>query len=187
MRPHASCTGPNASQSRLSWEPWPWNWYQGISSLSRSCEKTSRKIPTCPSRRCRRIWSLPMKSEASACPSASCPSCLYCTGLATGEGTYPAHEPLAQPRERNVLRLGAGISIGAVVDARHLGDVGIELLYTTYELTYLDTLGFLEYIWDVVLFLLSCVDGKRSEKVKHDAVVKQFARHSPWAFQWDTL
>jgi hypothetical protein len=40
----------------------------------------------------------------------------------------------------------------------------------TYKLTYVDMLGLLKYIQDVVLFLLSCVDGKRSEKVKHDAV-----------------
>jgi hypothetical protein len=52
-----------------------------------------------------------------------------------------------------------------------------------YKLTYVDTLGLLKYIRDVlVLFLLSCVDGEHSEKVKHDAMVKQLARHSPWAF-----
>jgi hypothetical protein len=37
------------------------------------------------------------KLEASACPLASCPSCSCCTGLATEEGTYAVHEPLAQP------------------------------------------------------------------------------------------
>ncbi len=77
--------------------------------------------------------------------------------------------------------------MGAVVEAWHLGNVGIELLYRMYKLMYVDVLGLLEYIGDVVLFLLSCVDGKRSEKVKHDTVFKQLARHSPWAFQRDAL
>ena len=77
--------------------------------------------------------------------------------------------------------------MGAVIEAWHLGNVGIELLYTMYKLTYIDTLGLLKYIGDLVLFLLSCVDGKRSEKVKHDTVVKQHTRHSPWAFQRDAL
>jgi hypothetical protein len=73
--------------------------------------------------------------------------------------------------------------MGTVVEAWHLGNVGIELLYTTYKLMYVDALGLLKYISDIVLFLLSCVDGKRSEKVKHDAVLKLLARHPPWAFQ----
>ncbi len=77
--------------------------------------------------------------------------------------------------------------MGAVVEARHLGNVGVELLYTTYKLPYIDALGLLKYIGDIVLFLLSCVDGERSEKVKHDAVVKRLASHSPWAFQRDAL
>ncbi len=80
-------------------------------------------------------------------------------------------------------RAWAGIPIGAVVEARHLGDVGIELLYTMYELMQVDALGLLKYVLDVVLFLLSCVDGKCSEKVKPGAVVQQLARQSPWAFQ----
>jgi hypothetical protein len=85
--------------------------------------------------------------------------------------------------EWDVLRLGAGVCIGAVVEARHLGNVGIELLYTTYKSTHVDVLGLLKYVQDVVLFLLSCIDGKCSEKVKHHAIVKRLARHSPWAFQ----
>ncbi len=59
----------------------------------------------------------------------------------------------------------------AVVEAWHLGNVGIELLYTMYKLTYVDALRLFKYIGDIVLFLLSCVDGKCSEKMKHDAVV----------------
>ncbi len=37
---------------------------------------------------------------------------------------------------------------------------------------YVDALGLFKYIPDVVLFLLCCVDGKRSEQVKHHAVSK---------------
>jgi hypothetical protein len=47
--------------------------------------------------------------------------------------------------------------------------------------------GFLSTIGDVVIFLLCCIDGKRGEQVKHHAIVKQLARHSPWAFMSDTL
>jgi hypothetical protein len=57
----------------------------------------------------------------------------------------------------------------------------------TYKLTYVDALGLPKSIGDIVLFLLSCIDGKRSKKVKHDAVIKGLARHYPWAFQRDAL
>ncbi len=79
--------------------------------------------------------------------------------------------PQLSLHEQNILGLGAGICIGAIVEAWHLGDVGIGLLCTMYKLTYIDALGLLKYIQDVVFFLLSCVDRKRSKKVKHDAVV----------------
>ena len=59
-----------------------------------------------------------------------------------------------------------------VVDFSRLKEVGIELLYTTYKLKYVDPLGLLKFIHDVVLFLLCCVDGECSEQVKHDAIVK---------------
>ncbi len=75
----------------------------------------------------------------------------------------------------------------AVVEARHLRDVGVELLYTPYELAYVDALWLLKYICDIVLLLLSRIDGERGEKVKHQAIVKQLTRHSPWAFQIATL
>ncbi len=52
---------------------------------------------------------------------------------------------------------------------------------------YVDALWFLKYTRDVVLFLLSCVNQKRGEKVKHHAIVNQLMRHSPWAFQSVTL
>jgi hypothetical protein len=89
--------------------------------------------------------------------------------------------------EWNVLRLGDGVRVGAVVETRHLGDVGVELLYTTYKLTHIDTLGLLKYVQDLDIFLLSYINGKRSEKVKHHAIVERLARHPPWAFQGDTL
>jgi hypothetical protein len=75
--------------------------------------------------------------------------------------------------------------MGAVVEAWHLSDVGIELLYTTYKLTYIDALGLLKYVNDIVLFLLCRVDGEHGEQVKHDAVIEQLVKHSPWAFQGD--
>ncbi len=61
--------------------------------------------------------------------------------------------------------------MGAVLEARHLGNVSIELLYMTYKLTYVDALGLLKYIGAIVLFLLCHVDGERVEQVKHDPVV----------------
>ncbi len=75
----------------------------------------------------------------------------------------------------------------AVVEAGHLRDVGIELLYSTYKLTYADALGLLKYIRDVVLFLLSPVDRKCGEKVKHHAIKERLTQHSPWALQHVTL
>jgi hypothetical protein len=54
---------------------------------------------------------------------------------------------------------GAGICVGALVEARHLSNVGIELLYLRYKLTYLDALGLLKYISDIVLFLLATLMG----------------------------
>ncbi len=101
--------------------------------------------------------------------------------------TYAAHEPLAQPPGMELSRFGAGIGVGAVVEAWHLSNVGIELLYTTYKLMHVDVLWFLKYIRNVVLFLLSRVDQKHGEKVKHHAIVKRLTRHSPWAFQSVTL
>jgi hypothetical protein len=74
--------------------------------------------------------------------------------------------------EWNVLQLGGGIEAGAVVEAGHLGDAGVELQYTPYKLRHIDILGLLEYIDDVVLFLLSRVDGEHGEKVKHHAIVE---------------
>jgi hypothetical protein len=53
-----------------------------------------------------------------------------------------------------------------------MGNVGIELLYTMYKLTFVDALGLLKYIGDILLFLLCRVDGECGEQVKHDAVVK---------------
>ncbi len=91
--------------------------------------------------------------------------------------------PLLSLREWNVLRLGAGIFVWAVVEAQHLCNVDVELLFTPYKLAYVDALWLLKYICDIVLFLLSRVDGEHGEKVIHHAIIKQLARHSPWAFQ----
>ncbi len=38
---------------------------------------------------------------------------------------------------------------------------------------HVDTLGLLKYVGDVVLFLLSPIDGEHGEKVKHYAIFKQ--------------
>jgi hypothetical protein len=65
--------------------------------------------------------------------------------------------------------------VWAVVEARHLRDVGVELLYSPYKLKYVDSLWLHKYVQDVVLFLLSHVDGECGEKVKHHALVKQLA------------
>ncbi len=54
--------------------------------------------------------------------------------------------PKLSLREWNVLRFDAGICIGAVVEAPHLCDVGVELLYMPYKLAYIDVLGLLKYI-----------------------------------------
>jgi hypothetical protein len=48
--------------------------------------------------------------------------------------------------EWDVLGLGAGVCIWAVEEARHLGDVGVELLYTMYKLMHVDALGLLKYV-----------------------------------------
>ncbi len=48
---------------------------------------------------------------------------------------------------------------------------------------YVDALWLLKYIRDILLFLLSRVDRKRSKKVKHHAIVKRLMKHSPWALQ----
>ncbi len=61
--------------------------------------------------------------------------------------------PQLSLREWDVLELDAGVCVGAVVEERHRGDAGIELLYTTYKLTHVDALGLLKYVQDVVLFL----------------------------------
>ncbi len=72
--------------------------------------------------------------------------------------------------------------LGQSVCPQETGD-----LHMPHKLVYIDVLWLLKYIRDIVLFLLSRVDGGRGEKVKHHAIVKQLARHSPWAFQGVTL
>jgi hypothetical protein len=53
-----------------------------------------------------------------------------------------------------------------------LREVGVELLYVLYKLAYANPLGLLEHIGKVVLFLLSCVVGKHSEDVEHNAFIE---------------
>jgi hypothetical protein len=89
--------------------------------------------------------------------------------------------------EWNICRHCADIVARAVVPAGQLHNIGIELLYALYKLTYANPLGLLEHVGKVVLFLLSCVVRKHSEKVKHDAVIKWLPWKSPWAFPWHTL
>jgi hypothetical protein len=48
---------------------------------------------------------------------------------------------------------------GYVVEAWHLGNAGIELLYTTYKLTYVDVLGLLKYIGDIDFSCLAALMG----------------------------
>jgi hypothetical protein len=74
--------------------------------------------------------------------------------------------------EWNICWCHASIVAWAVVPVGQLRNVGVELLYVLYELTYTNPLGLLEHVGKVMLFLLSCVVWKHSEKVKHNAVVK---------------
>jgi hypothetical protein len=72
----------------------------------------------------------------------------------------------------NIRRRHASIVTWAVVPAGQLCNVGIELLYALYKLAYANSLGLLEHVGKVVVFLLSCIVWKHSEKVEHNAFVK---------------
>jgi hypothetical protein len=74
--------------------------------------------------------------------------------------------------EWNIHRRHASDMAQTVVPAGQLRNVGIDFLYTLYELTYANPLGLLEHVGKVVLLLLSCIVWKHSERVKHDAVVE---------------
>jgi hypothetical protein len=54
--------------------------------------------------------------------------------------------PQLSLREWDVLGLGAGVRIGAVEEAQNLGNVSIELLYTTYKSMHIDTLRVLKNV-----------------------------------------
>jgi hypothetical protein len=75
-------------------------------------------------------------------------------------------------RERNICQHHTSIVAWAVVPAGQLHNVGVELLYALYELTYANPLGLLEHVGKVVFFLISCVVWKHSEKVEHNAFVE---------------
>ncbi len=53
-----------------------------------------------------------------------------------------------------------------------MSNVGIDLLHLTYKLMYVNALGLLKHIRDVVLFLPSRVDGEHGEQVEDHAIVK---------------
>jgi hypothetical protein len=74
--------------------------------------------------------------------------------------------------EWNICQHHTEIVAWAVVPARQLRNVGVELLYALYKLMYANPLGLLEQVGKVVLLLLSCIVWKHSKKVKHNAVVK---------------
>ncbi len=75
-------------------------------------------------------------------------------------------------REQNIHQCHTGIVAWAVVPAGQLRNVGVELLYMLYKLTYANPLGLLEHVGKEVFFLLSRVVWKLGEMVEHDAVVK---------------
>jgi hypothetical protein len=75
-------------------------------------------------------------------------------------------------REWSFCRLHTGIVTRAVDSAWQLHNVGVELIYALHKLTHTNTLGFLEHVRKVVLFLLCRIVGKHGEKVKHHAVIK---------------
>jgi hypothetical protein len=77
--------------------------------------------------------------------------------------------------EWDICRCHTGLVAWAVVPAEQLCDVGVELLYVPYKLTYPIPLGLLEHVGKVVLFLLSHVVGKHGEKMGHHTVMKWLA------------
>ncbi len=74
--------------------------------------------------------------------------------------------------EWNICRRHVSIVAWAVVTAGQLRNVGVELLYALYNLTYANPLGLFEHFGKVVFFLLSCIVWKHSEKVEHNAFFK---------------
>jgi hypothetical protein len=74
--------------------------------------------------------------------------------------------------EQNICQCHTGTVAWAVVPTGQLQDVGFELLYPLYELTYINPLGLLEHAGKVVFFLLSCIVWKYREKEEHNAGVK---------------
>jgi hypothetical protein len=73
--------------------------------------------------------------------------------------THPKHvTPQISLCEWNVFRNRSGVGTWAVVEAWHLRNVGVELLYMTYKLTHADTLGLLEHIGEIKPLLLSRID-----------------------------
>jgi hypothetical protein len=89
------------------------------------------------------------------------------------EWTHPENmTPQFSLGEQNVHWNRSGIVTWAVAEAWHLHNVDIELLHTMHKLMHADTLGLLEHVHDVILLLLSRVDGKHGENVEHHAIFK---------------
>ncbi len=89
------------------------------------------------------------------------------------EWTHPENvTPQFSLGEWNVCWNHSGICTWAVVEAWHLSNVGIELLYITLKLMHTNTLGLIEHACDVILPLLSRVDGKHGKKVEQHTIFK---------------
>jgi hypothetical protein len=74
--------------------------------------------------------------------------------------THSKHvTPQFSLHERNIHGNRSGIGTWAVVEAWHLCNVGIELLYTTYKLTHADMLGLLEHVGEVSLSCSAALMG----------------------------
>jgi hypothetical protein len=74
--------------------------------------------------------------------------------------------------EWNIFWRHASDVVCAAIPAGQLRDIGVELLYTLYKLTYANPLGLLEHVGMVVLLLVSCIVREHSEKVEHNALVE---------------
>ncbi len=86
---------------------------------------------------------------------------------------HPKHTtPQFSLGERIVCWHCSGIGTWAVVEAWYLRNVGLELLYTMYQLMHTDMLGLLEHVGEIKLLLCSRIDGKHGEKAEQHAIFK---------------
>ncbi len=75
----------------------------------------------------------------------------------------------------------SGLGAWAVVPARQMCNVGVELLHTLHKMTNADLFGLLEHVCYVVLLCSAALLGN-GEKVEHHAVIKGLAQKSPGSF-----